>query len=383
MVNKSVLLWVGYHAQKWDARNWVENGIGGSEYSMLKLAYKLQNKGYDVTVAGDVQVGWLWGVKWVNEDALKNNRGPRGLNEAHDVRVKDHYDIVVGNNYISFIKHLEAVNISFDKAYFWMHNEDYYKWYKGEELNEYKSYFKHPKLKAIIGVSKFHANILKENASKLFDYTPQEANTYIRSIDNAIDLDDYTEWKSEPIEIDTDNKVKGRIIWSSSPDRGLDMILSNWSDWKAKRPDLSLVVCSPPYSVDWLDKKTLKGLKDVEWKANLCPLDLKREIAKAEYWIYCSDYVETYCISALEMMVGKVKIMTTGTGNIMSLIGSGDRGEICTMDPDTVINDLLNDINKPIYNTRQTNKVNKALRWAKNENWDNRVNEWIKMINKD
>lgn len=383
MVNKSVLLWVGYHAQKWDARNWVENGIGGSEYSMLKLAYKLQNKGYDVTVAGDVQLGWLWGVKWVNEDALKNNRGPRGLNEAHDVRVKDHYDIVIGNNYISFIKHLEAVNISFDKAYFWMHNEDYYKWYKGEELNEYKSYFKHPKLKAIIGVSKFHANILKENASKLFDYTPHEAHTYIRSIDNAIDLDDYTEWKNEPIEIDTDNKVKGRIIWSSSPDRGLDMILSNWSDWKAKRPDLSLVVCSPPYSVDWLDKKMLKGLKDVEWKANLCPLDLKREIAKAEYWIYCSDYVETYCISALEMMMGKVKIMTTGTGNIMSLIGNGDRGEICTMDPDTVINDLLNDINKPLYNTRQTNKVNKAATWARNENWDNRVNEWIEMINKD
>ena len=380
MVNKSVLLWVGYHAQKWDARNWVEQGMGGSEYSMLKLAYKLQNKGYDVTVAGDVQVGWLWGVKWVNEDALKNNRGPRGLNEAHDVRVKDHYDIVVGNNYISFIKHLEAVDISFDKAYFWMHNEDYYKWYKGSELNEYKSYFKHPKLKAIIGVSKFHANILKENASKLFNYTPQEANTYIRSIDNAIDLDDYTEWKNVPIEIDTDNKVKGRVIWSSSPDRGLEMILRNWSDWKAKRPDLSLVVCSPPYSVNWLDKKLLDGLKDVEWKANLCPLDLKREIAKAEYWIYCSDYVETYCISALEMMMGKVKIMTTGTGNIMSLIGSGDRGEICTMDPDSVINDLLNDINKPIYNTRQTNKVNKALRWAKNENWDNRVNEWIKMI---
>jgi len=380
MVNKSVLLWVGYHAQKWDARNWVEQGMGGSEYSMLKLAYKLQNKGYDVTVAGDVQVGWLWGVKWVNEDALKNNRGPRGLNEAHDVRVKDHYDIVVGNNYISFIKHLEAVDISFDKAYFWMHNEDYYKWYKGEELNEYKSYFKHPKLKAIIGVSKFHANILKENASKLFNYTPQEANTYIRSIDNAIDLDDYTEWKNVPIEIDTDNKVKGRVIWSSSPDRGLEMILRNWSDWKAKRPDLSLVVCSPPYSVNWLDKKLLDGLKDVEWKANLCPLDLKREIAKAEYWIYCSDYVETYCISALEMMMGKVKIMTTGTGNIMSLIGSGDRGEICTMDPDSVINDLLNDTNKPLYNTRQTNKVNKALRWAKNENWDNRVNEWIKMI---
>mgnify|MGYP003705899253 FL=1 len=380
MTNKSVLLWVGYHAQKWDARNWVEQGMGGSEYSMLKLAYKLQSKGYDVTVAGDVKLGWLWGVKFVNEDALKNNRGPRGLNEAHDVRVKDHYDIVVGNNYISFIKHLEAVDISFNKAYFWMHNEDYYKWYKGSELHEYKSYFKHPKLKAIIGVSKFHANILKENASKLFNYTPQEANTYIRSIDNAIDLDDYTEWKNVPIEIDTDNKVKGRVIWSSSPDRGLEMILRNWSDWKAKRPDLSLVVCSPPYSVNWLDKKLLDGLKDVEWKANLCPLDLKREIAKAEYWIYCSDYVETYCISALEMMMGKVKIITTGTGNLLSLIGSGNRGEICDMNPDTVINKLVEDNVSSIF-SKYSNKVDKALRWATKENWDNRVNEWIKMIN--
>ena len=380
MTNKSVLLWVGYHAQKWDARNWVEQGMGGSEYSMLKLAYKLQSKGYDVTVAGDVKLGWLWGVKFVNEDALKNNRGPRGLNEAHDVRVKDHYDIVVGNNYISFIKHLEAVDISFNKAYFWMHNEDYYKWYKGSELHEYKSYFKHPKLKAIIGVSKFHANILKKNASKLFNYTPQEANTYIRSIDNAIDLDDYTEWKNVPIEIDTDNKVKGRVIWSSSPDRGLEMILRNWSDWKAKRPDLSLVVCSPPYSVNWLDKKLLDGLKDVEWKANLCPLDLKREIAKAEYWIYCSDYVETYCISALEMMMGKVKIITTGTGNLLSLIGSGNRGEICDMNPDTVINKLVEDNVSSIF-SKYSNKVDKALRWATKENWDNRVNEWIKMIN--
>ena len=126
MANKSVLLWVGYHTNRWDARNWVENGIGGSEYSMLKLAYRLQSKGYDVTVAGDVNTGWLWGVQWVNQDMLSSNRGPRGLSEAHDVRIKNHYNIIIGNNYISYIKHLEDASISFDKAYFWMHNEDYY-----------------------------------------------------------------------------------------------------------------------------------------------------------------------------------------------------------------------------------------------------------------
>ena len=107
---------------------------------------------------------------------------------------------------------------------------------------------------------------------------------------------------------------------------------------------------------------------------------MKREIAKAEYWIYCSDYVETYCISALEMMMGKVKIITTGTGNLLSLIGSGDRGEICDMNPDTVINKLVEDNVASIF-SKYSNKVDKALRWATRENWDNRVNEWIKMIN--
>jgi hypothetical protein len=133
--------------------------------------------------------------------------------------------------------------------------------------------------------------------------------------------------------------------------------------------------------VNWLDKATLDGLEDVEWKANLCPYDLKLEIAKAEYWIYCSEYVETYCITALEMMLGRVKIMTNGPGNLMSLIGNGDRGEICDMNPDTIIRKLLNDIKTPAYNRRQTNKAERAHTWATTQNWDIRVQEWIKMFN--
>ena len=65
---------------------------------------------------------------------------------------------------------------------------------------------------------------------------------------------------------------------------------------------------------------------------------------KAEYWIYQSDYLETYCITALEMMMARVKIITNGTGNIINLMNGGDNGTIIDNNPDTIIDTLKNDI---------------------------------------
>ena len=220
MINKSVLIWAGYYDNRWNATNWIEGGINDSEYSIIKLAYKLQSKGYDVTVAGNVKSELLWGVKWVNEDILLSNRGPRGLNEAFDLRVKDHYNILIGCNYIHFIRHLEDVNISFDKAYFWMHQDGYYPWYKGNELNQCKDYFKHPKLKAIIGISKTHAKTLKKSAKNIFHYTPLDSNKYIHFITHPLDLKDNTESQTPPLMNETLHMWLEKSSW--------DLTMNEW-----------------------------------------------------------------------------------------------------------------------------------------------------------
>jgi len=353
-MSKNILLWSGY-GDPWGVDYWKNNGIGGSEYSLLKLAYYLKDKGHNITVGGDVEPNNQDGICWGTID-------------------KKHYDIVIAINYIHFYQHLLDNNINFDEAYFWMHNEDYHIGYNGEELSNYKWVFKQPKFKKVIGVSKTHADKLKENALELFNYTPQEAETYIDYIDNAIDLEDYKEIK----DID---KIPGRIIWTSSADRGLDNIIENWSTWKLRRPDLSLVICSPPYAEDWFDKKSIEKLEDVEWLGPLDPLSLKTEIAKAEYWIYLSDYFETYCISALEMMMGKVKIITTAPGNILNLIDEG-RGELLKTPYEYRRFDveIINVIEKDIKTNYLDANVLKAYEWAKTQNWENRVNEWCKML---
>ena len=374
-MKKSILIWVGYCSKKWDINTWIREGIGGSECMSIKLAYKLKDLGYDVTIAGDVKTGDWWGVKWINKDKLISNRGPVGLSNPHNIHVKDHYNVLIGVNYAHFMKHLDDVNITYDDAWFWMHNEYYYLWHNGNKLDSLKEYFKHDKFRGVIGVSKYHEVKLKEKANELFNYTWDESNTYIRYVDNAIDLDDYKNWMGEDIEIGDGTKIPGRIIWTSSPDRGLDFILDNWKDWKKRVPELSLAILSPPYSAGWFDQSKMKGLKDVEWLGNKCPLDVKKEIDKSEYWIYISNYFETYCISALEMMMGKVKIITNGTGNIKHLIG-GTKG-IVMNNPDDTINFIERDMINPHIDPR----LNEAYDYAVEQNWDNRVKEWIKLLN--
>jgi len=376
-MKKSILIWVGYHSKPWDIQDWINYGKGGSEVMAIKLAYRLKDLGYNVTISGGVKTNHKWGIDWINEHKFLEYFGPIGLTNPHSVNAKNHYNTVIGVNYIHFIRHIKDLNVTFDDAWFWMHNESYHRWYRGGELDDYKQYFKNDKLRGIIGVSDFHKKYLQKEASKLFDYTTNDSNTYIHSIDNAIDLDDYKVWKGRNIVIDDNNKIPDRIIWTSSADRGLDFILENWESWKQKVPGLSLAILSPPYSVGWFDKSRLDKLKDIEWLGNKCPLDVKKEIAKSTYWIYSSDYIETYCISALEMMMGKVKIITNGTGNIKNLVNN-DRGTLIKGDENEVIEAIISDKINPDNMNRKTVS---AYEFAKQHNWDIRVNEWINLLN--
>lgn len=359
-----ILIWTGYQNPHWNKSTWDNKGIGGSEYCILKLAKYFTKCGHNVMVSGDVIQGKFDNVQYIHYEKFLEWRGPVGHKNPNALKVFSHFDVVIGANYLNYAKHLEDNKITYDQSYFWMHNEDYYKWYKGGELKNTEDYLHTPKLNKIVGVSKFHEDLLKNNAKSLFDYTQEKAIDTISHMNNAIDVNDYTN--------SLNNKVKGRVIWSSSPDRGLDFILQNWDSWKEQRPDLSLVVCSPPYSKNW-SKADMSKLKDVEWKGALNPVQLREEQSKAEYWVYASDYTETYCITALEMMLQKVKIITNGAGNIKNLIADGQRGILIDeIDSNVIIDHLKSGYDK--------NMIERAYNYAANQSWENRTIEWLNLI---
>jgi hypothetical protein len=363
-----IMFWVGYSNPIWDKGDWMNSGMGGSEYCVIKLADYLDLKGHDITISGDVKTGNWHGVKYVHHNDLLQHRGPRGV-DKNNIEVYEHYDVVIAINYLNVFKHLEDALIDYDKAYFWMHNEDFYKWYRGTTLHEWEQYITHPKLNKIIGVSKYHIDEHLKPKFKALGYTPQQLTTYIHSIDNAIDLNDYKNRSYQ-------GKIKNRIIWSSTPDRGLNLLLDNWVHWKQQVPDLSLEICCPPYGVNWMNRN-VDDLEDVNWQGARCPNDLKKEIAKAEYWIYASDYTETYCITALEMMMGRVKLIHNGTGNLGALIGDTRGTMIEGLDADKIIQTIVNDNNDP---KPMSDKAAVANTFAMEQNWNTRVDEWIELI---
>lgn len=289
-----VLFVVGYQKTPYSPDTWLENGLGGSEYAVMKLAEHMKLSGDDVIVTGEVITGEYNGVKYLNYSDLGRDQ---------------HYDVVIATNYIHYLPELDSREITFDKSYFWIHNNEYYPYYWGTILDDMGSeHIQNSRLTKIIAVSKYSANILETKYPKM--------KGKVEVLPNATDPWD---WNS----VNTTDKIKDRFIYTSAADRGLANLLEMWPDIKKIKPNATLLVATPPYGLDWYSSY-VDTYQDVEFVGALPPSRLYDEIGKSEYWVYPSYYDETFCITALEMMMGGVKIISSDSANLKNLlIGKG------------------------------------------------------------
>tara|TARA_R110000803_G_scaffold46171_2_gene96935 strand:- start:967 stop:2661 length:1695 start_codon:yes stop_codon:yes gene_type:complete len=287
-----VLFVSGYQKTKWSLNTWMDEGAGGTEYMVLKLAHYFNKNGHEVVVTGEVDDDVIDGVEYIDYTNLSTKH-------------KDSkFDIVICTNYIHYILELAEHNITYDKSYFWIHNNEYYPWWRGIALdNDGYDLFLDDRMTNIILVSNYQKKLFIEKYPNL--------ESKVKIIPNGIDISDWDGVSNE--------KIPNQFIYSSAADRGLKSLLRMWPKIKEIYSDATLIVTTPPYALDWYDhyKDDLDG---VTFHNGLPPRKLYSEIRKSEYWLYPSKYDETFCITALEMMQGGVKILTTDTGNLISLI---------------------------------------------------------------
>jgi glycosyltransferase involved in cell wall biosynthesis len=347
-----VLFCIGYQKTAFSPQSWKETGSGGSEYSVMKLAERFSELGHEVMVSGEVITGTYNGVKYFTYE---------------DLGINDHYDVVIATNYIHYLQELDSKGITFDKSYFWIHNNEFYPWWNGSSLDQDgRPNLHNSRMNRVIAVSDYSKNQLLNN------YPEMESK--IDVIPNAIDSSD---WPSPQI------KIKDRFIYSSAADRGLENLLSMWGEIKQIKPNATLLVATPPYAEEWYDgyKKDLDG---VEFVGALPPSRLYNEISKSEYWVYPSYYDETYCITALEMMKGGVKIISSDTANLKSLLQG--KGKLVSSDQDfdkmklSILDILQTDQNNP-------NSMESFLRvasgFANKQSWEMVGDIWLSKIEED
>ena len=99
-----------------------------------------------------------------------------------------------------------------------------------------------------------------------------------------------------------------------------------------------------------------------------------------QVWLYPTNFRETFCNTALEMMMGRVLTIATDVGALSELLRDG-RGFLIPTDENgqaafdvRVLAQILDDP------PRLEATLDRALRWAEGYTWNKRSSEWLRRL---
>ena len=145
-----------------------------------------------------------------------------------------------------------------------------------------------------------------------------------------------------------------------------------WPRVKELIPDATLNVFCPGYSQPdvkvWPEGVTYHGTVDQK------TLHSWQQIS--EYWLHPTEYEETYCITALEMQYSKVIPITTDMSALSEVVKGGyllPKGET-----DLAFLHIIKELSRS-QDLKDVFK-NKGYQFAKQQSWNTRIIDWIKLI---
>jgi len=330
-----------------------QNSLYGSELALINLAQRFQ-KYYDVYIFGKTLSD-----KTENEIHFRNSLNLSNFVENNQI------DILIISRYIYyFIEYPIKAN----KIYLWLHDRVYHWAWNSKILpngGKYLVYNVLDKINSIVALSDWHKNFLIQNYSL--------NNNKISIIGNGIVEKNFTD------EID---KVYGRFIWTSSPDRGLKEMVQIFHKIHDKINESELYIF---WGEEIFKTENFKNLYDeikscqyIHYKGKLTNQELAREFCKSDIWMYPTFVPETYCMSALEAQAGKCFCITSNLGALNQTVGN--RGII--IDGDIKSEEVQSKFVKSGIEILKDDKKKiefqqKSYDWAINASWDKRADEWI------
>lgn len=224
-----------------------------------------------------------------------------------------------------------------------------------------------PFVDKVVCISPFHVNYHRQRY--------QVANGKIGYFDLGVKLDDYT----EPVE-----RIPGRCIFCSVPDRGLEVLHLLWPRIKEQVPEASLVITSDyrlwgttnpgnqQHRMQWLHEKDVIFLGKIE------RAQLVKEQQAAVCQPYPCTYEELFCISSAECQVAGATPVTSTTGALISTNQYGTQipGRISDADwQDQFVSTVVQTIS-----TEDDARAAKQELAIKRFDWDVICNHWERLI---
>ena len=311
----TIVIHAGYYRELWCAKDLESIGFGGTEKCIINLSRYLAEWGHNVYVTGDVANDidftkvYSKGIYINYDNTIDVKKEPRKVTYVNFDKISkvipQEIDILIGVSYLHYIKYYENYNVK--KSVFWMHNTDYYPYYKGGSLPNTDDILRGDKVDTIVCLTPWH----KEFVSKKIEGVEHK----IVVIPNMVDTK-----KFQPIE----RKISHSFIYTSHAERGLAKILLEWSEIKSFWPDATLHISTPIYGLDYFERYFLHEILKYEgiiFYGCLAEKELYALMSKCQIWYYPTDYEETFCITAWEMLGHSVAPVTSLKAGLHYTIG--------------------------------------------------------------
>jgi GR25 family glycosyltransferase involved in LPS biosynthesis/SAM-dependent methyltransferase len=342
MESKNILFYTGYSPIKWNHTYGSNNALGGSETAIISLSSNFP-KEYKVYISGDVEEETVDNITYIN------------MNNLHNLIKTTAFHTIIVSRYLNFYEIYK--NFSAYQTFIWGHDIALFPY--GTNLSVESILQKWlSKITGCVCQTEWHKN--------LFISTYPQLNNKITVINNGVNNNMFTEHT---------RKVNNRFVYTSCTERGLDRLLELWPLITKEIPDAELFISSynnfPTNSNEVSLKNIIDSYPNVEHMGKLNKLELYELISTAEYWLYPTNFNETSCITAMEMLISEV---------------------ICLYYPIAGLVDTLGDYGIPVQRgneiqtildltTKNKNEIKKrGKEYAISCSWENRAKKWSKVI---
>jgi glycosyltransferase involved in cell wall biosynthesis len=282
-----VIFYAGNQLEPWDPQTASLKGIGGSETALVEIEKRFVAAGWETQVFArpdkEESTTWMDYYRYrpdIKADLLVTHRSPEVLSGDHAA----------------------------EKVWAWWHDLNY-----GDKPSEAD------RCDLYLGVSQWHADYLTRQYPWIADR--------VGFVPNGIDLDRFQAQLP---------RQARKVVYSSSPDRGLAALLQLWQRHVIVMdvdplPELhiyygweSFDATSHLYPGMSMMKETIQALGDhpsIHWRGRLPQGELAQEFLTAEVWAYPTNFLEVSCITAMEAMAAGLTCVTSECGALPETLG--------------------------------------------------------------
>jgi len=354
-----IILYHDNHFEDWDYRN-VDIGIGGSETHQIEMSWRLVQRGYEVISYAPIP-----------DDCVRLHKGVQW-------RHVDEVDWTEDGLWVIYRKPEMVDNLQSQEAWLLCQDVDY------PTLNQERA----ERFSKIIALTPAHATLLALRKPYLRD------KLFISS--NGIRMGVIRE-----VEKETCDRNPKRIMFASSPDRGLLETMQTFQKARRYDPDLELHTFYGFNNIDkvldnkkdidhpaaiksriYRDKVMLEAQKPNVFTHGRVPQrDLYKEWLKTGIWLYQTNFFETSCITSMESQALGAIPITRPYGALSNNVKHGIfiQGDAYSeLNKAKYMAELINVANSPEY---QESIRPEMMNYARVKfNWERIVDQWDSVL---